>query len=33
MTLADYQTAFTPMLFGIALAIALTLVFEETGQR
>jgi hypothetical protein len=33
MTLADHQTAFTPMLFGIALSIALTLILEETGQR
>jgi MFS family permease len=33
MTLADYQTAFAPMLFGIGIAIALTLVLKETGHR
>jgi MFS family permease len=29
--LADYQLTFYPMLFGIALAIALTLLLRETG--
>ena len=31
MTLEHYQTAFVPMLYGIALAIVLTLILKETG--
>jgi len=30
--LADYQSAFTPMLWGVALAIVLTLFLRETGS-
>lgn len=30
-TLASYQTAFSPMLIGLALAIGLTLLLKETG--
>ena len=32
MDLADYQTAFKPMLFGVAIAIVLTLLLKETGS-
>jgi len=31
MTLAHYQTAFEPLLYGVALAILLTLLLKETG--
>ena len=31
MTLEDYQTAFTAFLFGVGLAIVLTLLLRETG--
>jgi hypothetical protein len=31
ITLEHYQTAFGPMLYGVALAIVLTLVLKETG--
>jgi len=31
MTLDDYQTAFQPLLFGVALAMGLTLLLKETG--
>jgi MFS family permease len=31
MELGHYQTAFTPLLYGVALAIVLTLVLKETG--
>src|SRR6186997_3396414 len=31
MTLEHYQTAFVPMLYGVALAIVLTLILRETG--
>ena len=31
MRLEHYQTAFTPMLFGVGLAILLTLFLKETG--
>ena len=31
MELEHYRTAFTPMMFGVALAIVLTLVLKETG--
>src|SRR5688500_3837042 len=31
MTLAHYQTAFEPLLYGVALAIVLTLLLKETG--
>jgi len=31
MELAHYQTAFTPMLFGVALAMGLALLLKETG--
>lgn len=31
MTLEHYQTAFEPLLYGVGLAIALTLVLRETG--
>jgi MFS family permease len=31
MTLEHYQTAFVPMLYGVALAIVLTLILKETG--
>jgi MFS family permease len=31
MTLEHYQTAFLPMLYGVALAIVLTLILKETG--
>ena len=31
MTLEHYQTAFEPLLYGVALAIVLTLVLKETG--
>jgi MFS family permease len=31
MTLGHYQTTFTPLLFGVGLAIVLTLVLKETG--
>jgi len=32
MGLQDYQSAFTPLLYGVALAILLTLVLKETGS-
>jgi MFS family permease len=32
MTLAHYQTAFEPLLYGVALAILLTLLLKETGS-
>ena len=31
MTLEHYQTAFVPMLYGVALALVLTLILKETG--
>jgi MFS family permease len=31
LTLEDYQTTFEPMLYGVALAILLTLLLNETG--
>ncbi|HET9368695.1 MAG TPA: MFS transporter [Vicinamibacterales bacterium] len=31
MQLGHYQSAFTPMLYGVALAIVLTLILKETG--
>jgi MFS family permease len=31
MTLAHYQTAFEPLLYGVAVAILLTLLLKETG--
>jgi MFS family permease len=31
MTLADYQTAFEPLLYGVGLAIVVTLFLRETG--
>jgi MFS family permease len=31
MQLADYQSAFTPMIWGVALAMVLTLLLRETG--
>jgi hypothetical protein len=31
MTLGHYQTAFEPLLYGVALAIILTLLLKETG--
>ncbi len=33
MTLEHYQTAFEPLLWGVGLAILLTLVLKETGSR
>jgi MFS family permease len=32
MTLPHYQTAFAPLLFGVALAVVLALVLKETGS-
>jgi MFS family permease len=32
MTLDHYQMAFQPLLYGVALAIGLTLLLKETGQ-
>ena len=32
MTLEHYQSAFLPMVFGVGLAIVLTLFMKETGQ-
>ena len=32
MTLEHYQTAFEPLLYGVGLAIVLTLVLRETGS-
>jgi MFS family permease len=31
MTLEDYQTAFEPLLYGVGIAIILTLLLKETG--
>jgi hypothetical protein len=31
MTLEHYQTAFEPLLYGVGLAIVLTLFLKETG--
>jgi len=31
MSLAHYQTAFSPLLYGVALAVGLTLLLRETG--
>jgi MFS family permease len=31
ITLEHYQAAFVPMLYGVALAIVLTLILKETG--
>jgi hypothetical protein len=31
MTLGHYQTAFTPLLYGVAFAIVLTVILKETG--
>ena len=31
MTLEHYQAAFQPLLYGVALALVLTLVLKETG--
>jgi len=33
MTLEHYQTAFDPLLYGVALAIMLTVLLRETGPR
>ena len=33
MTLEHYQTAFDPLLYGVALAIVLTVLLRETGPR
>jgi sugar phosphate permease len=32
MSLEHYQTAFEPLLYGVVLAIVLTLFLRETGQ-
>lgn len=32
MEITDYQTAFKPMLYGVAIAIVLTLLLKETGS-
>ena len=32
-SLADYQATFTPLLYGVALAIVLTLLLRETGPK
>jgi MFS family permease len=32
MELADYQTAFKPLLFGVVIAIILTFLLRETGS-
>jgi hypothetical protein len=32
LTLAHYQEAFVPLLFGVGIAIALTLLLKETGR-
>jgi len=32
MKLSDFQTTFTPLLFGVAIAILLVLLLKETGQ-
>jgi MFS family permease len=32
MSLSDYQTAFEPLLYGVALAIILTFLLKETGS-
>jgi len=32
MTLEHYQTAFEPLLYGVGLAIVLTLMLRETGS-
>jgi hypothetical protein len=31
MTLDHYQTTFTPLLYGVGLALVLTLFLKETG--
>jgi hypothetical protein len=31
MNLEHFQTTFTPLIFGVALAIVLTLFLKETG--
>ena len=31
--LEHYQTAFSPLLYGVALAVLLTLLLKETGAR
>jgi hypothetical protein len=31
MSLEHYQTAFSPLLYGVAIAIGLTLLLRETG--
>ena len=31
MSLEHYQTAFEPLLYGVGLAIVLTLLLKETG--
>jgi hypothetical protein len=31
MTLEHYQAAFLPLLYGVGLALVLTLVLKETG--
>jgi ABC-type phosphate/phosphonate transport system permease subunit len=31
MTLEHFQIAFTPLLFGVAIAVVLTFVLKETG--
>jgi hypothetical protein len=33
MTLEHYQTAFEPLLWGVGLAILLTLLLKETGSE
>ncbi len=33
MELEHYQTAFTPLLYGVAIAIVLTFLLKETGPR
>ena len=32
MSLEHYQTSFTPMLYGVGIAIVLTLLLKETGS-
>jgi hypothetical protein len=31
--IAHYQSTFTPLLYGVGLAIVLTLLLRETGSR
>jgi len=32
-TLEHYQTTFTPLMWGVALAIGLTFLLKETGKK